>query len=187
MCASSCSVSIVCLSCIYPACCRLCVNCESELCVALCVCVCSTETQTQRERGGGGIERETRGWRKGQTKGNKWKWSNFLSISLQGFKYFTVWFPPFCHSVSKALSALMWMNFKLHSFSPHCGLLSSLMGTKNALLSGSKCKKTIHSPVALRNRKNWDSFQTLVSYQHKQTWLTLLCGSMITSPVHFIT
>lgn len=55
ICAAPCSVSIVCLSRIYPACCRLCVTACQSCVWTLNMCVCSTErqTDTHRERGGG--------------------------------------------------------------------------------------------------------------------------------------
>lgn len=79
MCASSCKVSVVCLSCIYPACCRLRVTACQSCVWASNMCVCSTERQTDRERERGRWAGEGR-----VIRGNKWKLSPFLSIRLQG-------------------------------------------------------------------------------------------------------
>lgn len=50
ICASSCSVSIVCLSCIYPACCRLLLT-ACQICVwTLKTCVQHWNTEIERER-----------------------------------------------------------------------------------------------------------------------------------------
>lgn len=73
MCGTSCSVSIVCLSCIYPGCWRLCVTACQNCVWTLNMCVCSSETekQTQRLRGEGRVR-----W--GEISGN------CLLICLQG-------------------------------------------------------------------------------------------------------